>query len=151
MPSIIKYSPWSFLRDMQGELNQLFERNPVPGGEDLSFVETSQWTPHVDIKEEQDKFVILADLPGIEPKEIQVSMENNILTIKGERRLERKLKEENYSRMERFSGTFYRRFTLPEEADGQHIQAKGKHGVLEIIIPKKEPHVPRKIDVRVEE
>jgi HSP20 family protein len=145
---IVRYNPWTLLKDIQGEVNDLFDRDMLQKG-DPSEMATGQWSPHVDIKEEVDKFVIVADLPGVEPKEIQVSMENNIMTIKGERKLERKVKEENYSCMERFSGTFYRRFTLPDHADGEKICAKGKDGVLEIAIPKKERHVPKRINVKV--
>ncbi len=153
MTSIVRYAPWSYLRDLEGEVNQLLDRNLNRQGI-ASNTETSlagEWSPQVDIKEEADKYLITADLPGVDPKEIQVSMENNVLSIKGERKLERKVKEDNYTRTERFSGTFYRRFTLPDEANGERIQAKGKHGVLEISIPKKEPHIPKRIDVRVEE
>ena len=117
---------------------------------DLSNVETSQWSPRVDIKEEPHQFIITADLPGVEPKEIEISMENNVLSIKGVRNLIRKNKEENYSRVERFSGTFYRQFTLPDHVNADSIKAAGKHGVLEIIIPKKERHVPKKIKVHQE-
>ena len=92
-------------------------------------------------------FVISADVPGVEPKDIEISMENNTLTIKGNRTLERKTKEEKYSRVERFSGTFYRQFTLPDHVNSEAIKAKGNHGVLEIIIPKKERHVPKRIRV----
>lgn len=147
--AIVRYNPWALLRDIQGEVNELFDKGLVQNG-DSSEIATAQWSPHVDIKEEADKFIIVADLPGVEPKDIQVSMENNVLAIKGERKLERKVKEETYSRMERFSGTFYRRFTLPEDAAGEKIQAKSKDGVLEVTIPKKERHVPKKIEVQVE-
>ena len=105
-------------------------------------------SPRVDIKEEAEQFIINADLPGINPKEIEISMENNVLTIKGIRTLERNVKEENYSKIERFSGSFYRQFTLPDHVNGEAIKANSKHGVLEIIIPKKERHVPKKITVQ---
>jgi len=146
MASIVKYNPWSILRDIHGEVNQLFERDPSLG--DLSNQETNQLSPRVDIKEEAEQFIINADLPGINPKEIEISMENNVLTIKGIRTLERNVKEENYSKIERFSGSFYRQFTLPDHVNGEAIKANSKHGVLEIIIPKKERHVPKKITVQ---
>jgi HSP20 family protein len=154
MPSIIKYNPYnplSLLRDIQGEVNQLFERGDLGNMSDLSNVETSQWSPRVDIKEESHQFVITADLPGVDPKELEISMENNTLTIKGTRNLVRKTKEENYSRVERFSGTFYRQFTLPDHVNGDTIKASCKHGVLELTVPKKERHVPKKIKVHEED
>ena len=151
MSSNVKYySPWSLLRDIQGEVNQLLDRGLATPA-DLSEVETSQWSPRVDVKEETDKFIITADLPGVEPKEIEISMDGQVLTLKGERRLERKVTEEKYSRVERFSGVFYRRFTLPDHVEAEKIQAKTKHGVLEINIPKKERHVPKRIEVYAEE
>lgn len=151
MSSNLKYySPWSLLRDIQGEVNNLLDRG-LTTPSDLSEVETSQWSPRVDIKEEADKFIITADLPGVNPKEIEISMDGQVLTLKGERKLERKVNEEKYSRVERFSGMFYRRFTLPDHVDAERIQAKSKHGVLEICIPKKERHTPKKIAVQAEE
>jgi HSP20 family protein len=149
MPAIVKYNPWSILRGIQGEVNQLFDVDPNNG--ELPNMETSQWSPKVDIKEEASQFIITADLPGINPKDIEISMENNVLSIKGVRKLERNIKEDNYSRMERFSGSFYRQFTLPDHVNNEAIQAKGKHGVLEILIPKKERHVPKKISVQPDE
>ena len=149
MASIVKYNnPFSLLRDIQqGEFGiPLIDRDFL-NNSDLSNVETSQWSPRVDIKEDERQFVISADVPGVEPKDIEISMENNTLTIKGNRTLERKTKEEKYSRVERFSGTFYRQFTLPDHVNSEAIKAKFNHGVLEIIIPKKERHVPKRIRV----
>ncbi|MGD0466355.1 MAG: Hsp20/alpha crystallin family protein [Gammaproteobacteria bacterium] len=149
MPSIVRYNPLSLLQDMQRDFNPLLDRD-FANTPDLSNVETSQWSPRVDIKEDPSQFIIIADIPGVEPKDIEISMENNVLTIKGTRTLERKLKEEKYSRIERFSGTFYRQFTLPDHVNSEAIKAKGKHGVLEVTIPKKERHVPKKIKVHEE-
>lgn len=151
MPSIIaKYNPWSIFRDLQGDVNQLFENRDKLLA-DLANQETEQWSPRVDIKEEPEQFVITADLPGISPKEIEISVENNVLSIKGLRTIERNLKEENYSRIERFSGSFYRQFTLPDHVNTEAIKANGKHGVLEIVVPKKERHLPKKISVQSDE
>lgn len=149
MQTVIKYNPWSILRDIQGEVNQLF--NQEHNTSDLSNVETSEWSPRVDIKEEPNKFIITADLPGVDPKEIEISMKRNVLSIKGTRRIDRNIKKEHYSRIERFSGLFYRQFALPaEHVNSEEIQAKSKHGVLEIIIPKKEGFISKKIEVQEE-
>lgn len=145
---IIRYQP--FLRDIQHEINQLFQRSWRTDN-DASDSALGQWAPHVDIKEESDKFIVTADLPGVDPKNIEVSMESNVLTIKGERHLERKEKEQGYSRLERFSGSFYRQFTLPESVESEQVQARCKNGVLAVIIPKKEPQTVRKIEVKPEE
>lgn len=144
---IIRYQP--LLRDIQNEINQLFQRSRQDN--DPSNSALSQWAPQVDIKEEADKFIVTADLPGVEPKDIEVSMENNVLTIKGERHLERAEEGKSYSRLERFSGTFCRQFSLPDSIENEKIQAKSKNGVLAIIVPKKEREMARKIEVKSEE
>ncbi|WP_078757403.1 Hsp20/alpha crystallin family protein [Novilysobacter spongiicola] len=123
--------------------NQLFQE----GSTDDSSVVTSQWIPRVDIKEENDRFVLMADLPGIDPEQIEVSMDKGILTIKGERQSENRTETERYSRIERAHGTFHRRFALPDSADPDGITADGRNGVLEITIPKRPETTPRRIQV----
>jgi len=131
------------------EMAKLFDRLPEGNhySSDSSVVETGKWAPAVDIQENENNFVICADLPGVEKDNIDVSMENNQLAIKGERN---QIKEENHKgfiRTERVSGTFYRRFTLPETADGDNITAKMEKGVLEVTIPKKEVAKARSISI----
>jgi HSP20 family protein len=92
--------------------------------------------------------VILADIPGVDPKDIEVSMDKGILSIKGERNAENKEQARKYTRVERSWGSFYRRFALPDSADADGISASGKHGVLEISIPKKAETTPRKIEIK---
>ena len=89
-------------------------------------IATAEWAPAVDIKEEADKFVIYADIPGVKPENIEVSMEAGVLTVKGEKESETKTEKEGYKRVERTSGSFYRRFSLPDSADGDAINAKCK-------------------------
>jgi HSP20 family protein len=112
-----------------------------------SSVATSDWVPAVDIKEEKDSFVIIADIPGVDPKDIEVHMENGMLTIKGEKESEKKEEREGYKRVERSYGSFYRRFSLPDTADAEKISAKSNNGVLEVTIGKQEQVQPRKISV----
>ena len=109
---------------------------------------TSQWVPRVDIKEEPSRFVILADIPGVDPKTIEVNMEKGILSIKGERGSEAKEESDKFTRVERTRGLFYRRFALPDSADAAGITANGKHGVLENVIPKKPETTPRRISIQ---
>ena len=90
----------------------------------------------------------MADIPGVDPKDIEITMEDGVLTVKGERYFKTKNDDETYKRLERSSGSFYRRFSLPDTADGEHIEAKGNNGVLEITIPKHEKVQPRKIEVK---
>lgn len=144
---IVRYRPFPFVGDIRNEINELFQRNWLAEN-DVSNSAISQWSPQVDVKEEQSKFVVTADLPGVDPKDIEVSLEHNVLTIKGHRKLERTTKEENYSRVERFSGTFCRQFTFPEYVNSEQIEATGGNGVLTILIPKKERHVAKKIEVK---
>jgi len=117
------------------------------GALDRSTVSTSQWTPAVDIKEEEERYLITADIPGVKPEEIELTMEQGVLTIKGERKDESATKAEGYRRVERAYGTFYRRFSLPDSADSESISATSNQGVLEVSIPKKPTLQPRRIAV----
>jgi HSP20 family protein len=145
--TIVRYSPWATHKTLQDEMKAVLDRFFPADEADQSNVVTSQWTPRVDIKEESNRFVILADIPGVDPKDIEVHMEKGILTIKGERTSESKEETEKFTRVERSRGLFYRRFSLPDTADADGITAKGQHGVLEIVIPKKPETTPRRIQI----
>jgi len=149
--TLIRYEPWNLLDRLQKEFNLQNVFEPYDSeitGDDSSDVVTSRWRPAVDIKEEKDRFVIYADLPGVDPKDIEITMDQGVLTLKGERSEETKEEREGYKRVERVSGSFYRRFSLPDTADFDHIEAKGKNGVLEITLPKHEKVQARKITVK---
>ena len=141
--ALVRYEPWGMLNQLRKEMDRAFE---LSGGENGSVV-TSDWTPAVDVKESDNAFTIIADIPGVDPKDIEVHMENGMLTIKGEREAEKKEEKEGYKRIERSYGSFYRRFTMPDTANADKIAAKSKNGVLEITIPKHEKVQPRKISV----
>ena len=144
---LTRYEPWSAMRQLQNEMSRVFD-NAVAGAEDGSNVVTSRWTPAVDVQEDAERFVITADVPGVDPKDIEVTMENGVLTIKGERKLKAKDEGDNgYRRVERVYGSFYRRFTLPDTADAEAISANGRHGVLEVVIPKHAALQPKRIAV----
>jgi HSP20 family protein len=128
-------------------LNRFFN---VELGDEDSTIATSAWTPAVDISENNDHFLIEADVPGVDPKKIEVSMENGALTLKGERKSEIKEEKEGYTRVERSHGSFYRRFSLPETADAEHITAKSDKGVLKITVGKKETAKPKRITINVQ-
>lgn len=147
--ALVRYEPWNLLNQFQKEVNRLFESRlgDLQEGDSSSIV-TSGWRPAVDIKEEDNRFVILADVPGIDPKDIEVTMEDGVLTLKGERSTQTEEEREGYKRIERARGTFYRRFSLPDSADAEGIKAKGNDGVLEIAIPKHERVQPRRIAVQ---
>jgi HSP20 family protein len=137
--AITRYEPWGLLSQLQKEL----ERSGVADGS----TSTAEWAPAVDIKEESNRFVLHADIPGVKPEEIDVSMEEGVLTIKGEKQTEAKTEDKDYKRIERTFGSFYRRFSLPDTANPDAISAVSKQGVLEIIIPKREAVQPKKIMV----
>jgi HSP20 family protein len=147
--NVVRYEPWGLLRRFHDDVNQLFgEGRPGSAVEgDRSSIVTSNWTPAVDIKEEDERFVLKADVPGVEPKDIEVTMEDGVLTIKGERKHESEEEVNGYKRVERSYGTFYRRFSLPDSANAEGVTAKGKDGVLEVVIPKHEKVQPRRITV----
>lgn len=140
--AITRYEPWGLLTQLQREL----ERVHGDATNDSSSA-VAEWAPAVDIKEEKAKFVLHADLPGVEPEAIDVSTENGMLTIKGEKQTEAKTEKEGYKRVERTYGSFYRRFSLPDTADLSAISAVTKNGVLVITIPKRESVQPKKISV----
>ncbi|MCX7556675.1 Hsp20/alpha crystallin family protein [Xanthomonadaceae bacterium JHOS43] len=130
------------------EVKQLFERVLHDADGDQSNVVTSQWAPRVDIKEDDGRFVIYADVPGVEPADIEIHMDKGILTIKGERKTISDEENVRFSRVERAQGVFHRRFSLPDSADADAISASGRNGVLEISIPKKPETTPRRIQVK---
>ncbi len=132
------------LSTLHSDINQLFY--PFMTGDDSSTELDSalsqssawsvDWSPAIDIKDDANQYIIHADVPGVAPENIQVSLDNNILTIKGEKASVQKADKENFLRVERAQGTFMRRFSLPETVDGKNIKARSQHGVLEITIPK---------------
>ncbi len=145
--SLIRYNT-SNPRLLQDEIKQVFDKFFNGDDGDASSVVTSQWVPRVDIKEEAERFVIFADLPGVDPADIEVQMDKGILSIKGERKTESLTESERYSRVERAHGVFYRRFALPDSANPDGVTASGRHGVLEITIPKRPETTPRRIQVQ---
>jgi len=139
---------------LHDEMRQFLQQF-VQGDADASSVVTSEWTPRVDIREERSRFVILADLPGIDPAQVEIWMDKGVLSLKGERAppvqdaVDGATHEVRFSRVERTTGRFHRRFTLPDSADADAITASGHHGVLEISIPKRAESTPRRIQVGV--
>ena len=138
------YEPWNLISQLQRELERKQEMN---NGIAEGTSATAEWMPAVDIKEEPERYVLLADLPGVNPTGIDVGMENGILTLSGNRETEAKSQRDAYKRVERHFGTFHRRFSLPDTVDAEGITAKYANGVLEIVIPKKSVLQPKKIVV----
>lgn len=144
---LIRNNPWQLLND----LNSILDTGVYPRTKDDSNVESSRWIPAVDIREETDKFIISIDIPGVQPKDVEIFMENNVLTLKGSREETTKGDKQGFHRVERIKGSFYRRFTLPDTADGDQVTAKSRHGVLDVIIGKKSAVQARKITVETSE
>lgn len=147
--NIIRNQPRNLFRGMSEDMQHFFDNRFGPLFEpDVSSFSDDGWMPAVDIKEETDKFLVRADLPGVDSKDIDVSMENGVLTIRGKRESEVKDEQEGYRRVERVYGEFYRQFTLPDSADPEKVNAKCDKGVLEISIGKTEARKPKRITVK---
>ena len=145
MTSTLRYEPWSMHRELLNEFNRFFER--TSNNSDGSSGATADWAPPVDIEEYADRFVIYADVPGVNPGSIEITLEKGLLTLSGSR--ERQVEQAGIEsrRTERASGRFFRRFGLPDTADGDAVTAKGANGVLEVVIPKRQAALPRRIAV----
>ncbi|MGE0371293.1 MAG: Hsp20/alpha crystallin family protein [Gammaproteobacteria bacterium] len=141
---IFRYDPWALLEQFRNDINRLSDTEGSGNGN--SYIATSDWAPAVDIVENNEAYVLLVDVPGVDPEGIDIQMENGALTIKGERATV-PAERESFKRVERPSGTFHRRFNLPEAADADRIAAKCRNGVLEISIPKQQRIQARKIVV----
>lgn len=130
-------------------MSTLMNQFLLGGLDDESSLSTNVWSPAIDIKEEANQFVVFADLPGIDPKDIHLSLDHGFLTIKGERKFSKREEKEGFARMERFEGQYYRRLSLPELTNEEGIQAHYKTGVLEVVIPKKNGSHTKRIEVKV--
>ncbi len=146
MSEIVRWDPF---RNLQSQIERMFEDTLLrsqPGDTALS-----AWSPRVDIHEAPDALVLEADLPGMDGKDLDVRLENNMLTIRGERKIETKVAEEDYLRLERAYGSFTRSFSLPHTVDTDHIDAEYKNGVLTVRLPKREEAKPKQVKVAVSE
>ena len=144
--AIIRWDPFRDLVTLREKMNRLFEEAYSSRGEERNLV-SSSWTPSVDIYETEQQLVLTAEVPGIEDKDIEIKIEDNTLTIKGERKFEKETKEENYHRVERAYGSFYRSFSLPPYIDQDKIEAEHENGVLKITMPKKLEAKPKQVRV----
>ena len=144
--AIIRWDPFRDLVTLREKMNRLFEEAYSTRGEERNLV-SSSWTPSVDIYETEQQLVLTVEVPGIEDKNIEIKIEDNTLTLKGERKFEKETEEENYHRIERAYGSFYRSFSLPPHINQDKIEAEHEHGVLKITMPKKHEAKPRTIKV----
>ena len=146
--AIVRWEPFRDLMTAQRDFDRLFREAFSPAlaeGE----VSTRTWAPPVDIYEDGDNLVLKAELPGVNPDDVEIRVEDNTLYLKGERKFEKEVKEQNYHRIERSYGTFTRTFSLPNSLDADKVTANYKDGVLTLVMPKKEEAKPKTIKVNV--
>ncbi len=146
MRTLTRWEPFRGATSLQDQINRVFNDVLERTGEESSL---TAWAPAVDIYETEHELVLKADLPDIDPKDLDIRVENNILTIRGERKFEKNVNEENYLRVERSYGSFTRSFTLANTVNAEAIKAAYENGVLTLSIPKREEAKPKQIKVSV--
>jgi HSP20 family protein len=145
----LRYEPWNVVSQLQNEINRVFGNlNDAEGSS-----ATSEWSPAVDVREYSDRFQLLLDMPGVEPKNVEITLDGGVLTVSGNRTEEKAVgatgaEQPQHERIERRLGRFHRRFILPDTADAENVNASGRNGVLEIVIPKQSKAQPRRITVK---
>ena len=138
--TLVQWNPFS-------EMNRLFNENILrSNGEDIL---TGNWAPRVDIFENEDAIEVSVALPGLKQQDVKVNIENNVLTISGERKFEHDEKKENYSKVEQYYGTFSRSFSLSNTIDPEKVNASMEQGILKVLLPKREETKPKQIEVKV--
>ena len=147
MNTITRWDPFRGLTTLQDQVNRLFE-GTFPQGR-AGEADLATWAPAVDIYEGQDELVAQVDLPGVQEKDIDIRLENNTLTIRGERKFEKNVNEENYLRVERAYGSFTRTFSLPNTVNAEAIRAHYDQGVLTMHMPKREESKPKQVKINV--
>src|ERR1700740_633524 len=146
--AVVRYEPWNVVSQLQNEINRVFGNL----NDTDSNSATSEWSPAVDVREFTERFQLLLDVPGVEPKDVEITLDNGILTVSGNRTEEKVVgsngaDQPQQQRIELPGGQFHRRFTLPDTADAENVNASGRNGVLEIVIPKQPKAQPRRISV----
>ena len=152
--AIVRWEPFRDLMSLQERMNRLFDesfrsRAGAGAGHEEDWALGGSWAPAVDIYEHEGNIVLKAEIPGIDPKEVDVRVENNVLTLRGERKIDTEVKRESYHRVERAYGTFSRSFTLPNVVDTEKIKAEYRDGVLRVTLPKREEAKPKQISINV--
>ena len=151
--AIVRWRPFEDLMNIEEEISRFFDEffgSRVPASAAQQREGSPAWVPRVDISETEDEIIVRADIPGMKKEDIKVTLADNVLTISGEKKIERDEKKENYHRVERVFGTFSRSFYIPTNVDASKITAKYNNGVLEVRLPKKEEAKPKEIPVNVE-
>ncbi|HEX9860433.1 MAG TPA: Hsp20/alpha crystallin family protein [Nitrospirota bacterium] len=148
--SLVPWDPFRNLVALQDRMNRMFEET-VQAGKETEMMRPGTWAPVVDIYEDEEEVVLVAEVPGIEMEDVDIQVRDNTLTLKGERKMEKPVNKENYHRVERTYGSFMRAFTLPSTVDQDKISANYAKGVLEIKMPKSARSKPTQIKIDVKE
>ncbi len=146
--TIVRWNPLRDLAGMQSEMNRLFDEFFTHGSENVD--QPTVWSPMVDISETDDEIVLHAELPGLQKGDVSISLQDNVLSLEGEKKSTEEDREKSYYRLERSYGKFQRSFVLPAAVQGDKVKAKFKDGVLKVVLPKAEEAKPKQIDVAVE-
>ncbi len=144
--TVVRYEPFKLLNRFHHDFSRFLDDTVT--GDAAGASAATAWLPSVDVREEPTRFVVQVDLPGVEKKDIEIVAEKGVLTIRGERHAEAKTAEASHERVERATGQFLRRFTLPESAQADAITARQSNGVLEVSIPKQPQVQPRRVEVQ---
>ena len=150
MSALTRWDPFKELEETQNRLARFFgppASHTTNGGKESLAV--TEWTPSVDIVEDEKEWLVKADLPEVKKEDVKVTVENGVLTLTGERRLEKEEKDKKYHRLERSYGNFLRSFTLPDTADATKVNAEFKDGLLKVHLPKSEKAKPKAIQVKL--
>ncbi len=148
--ALIRWEPARELQTIQQEMNRLFGAAFDSGGAGNGN-DPRRWIPAMDLVEKNDHFVLRADLPGVEKEDVNIELQDNMLTISGERKSEHEERKDGYFRIERASGRFSRSLTLPEGIDPEGVQARFRNGVLEVAVPKPEERKPKRVSIDVDD
>ena len=145
-----RWSPYKELEEMEKRLSTIFGRSPMgTDGEKKEAISVTEWSPLVDISEDDKEYVVKAEIPEMKKEDIKINVHDDVLTVSGERKYEKEEKGKKYHRVERAYGSFMRSFALPENADGSKINAEYKDGVLKVHLPKSEQAKKKAIEVKV--
>jgi HSP20 family protein len=143
--TVVRYEPWNALNQLHSQLNRLFDREF--DNSTASSAATADWIPTADVEEYSDRFVLKLDVPGVDLSAIDITLDQGLLSVSGQRAKDAEAKGVERSRTERPYGRFHRRFTLPDTVDAANVQASGRNGIVEVTIPKQPKSQPRRIQI----
>lgn len=146
---LTRWNPWKELEEMEKRLTSVFGPSPSGVTDNKEAMSVAQWSPLVDITEDEKEYIVKAEIPEMKKEDIKINVHDDVLAITGERQYEKEEKGKKYHKVERAYGSFMRRFTLPEDADGSKVSAEYKDGILNVHLPKSEKAKPKAIEIKV--